>query len=133
MVAAAVEDVDGIEVSRLEIDRAGPTYTIDTVEQLRAPDRKLFLVVGGDVATGIESWHRVEELRRLVTFGIVDREGATPSHAPDGWESVPVPMPRLDVSSTDLRRRVAAGEPVEFLIPLPAVHVIRKRSLYTAG
>jgi nicotinate-nucleotide adenylyltransferase len=139
MVAAAIDGVEGIEVSRLEIDRAGPTYTVDTVEALRgeASERELFLIVGSDVAASIDTWHRADALRAAVTLAIVDREGVAPSAAspaaPPGWRSVWVHMPRLDVSSTELRRRVAAGESVDFLIPPPAARVLRARGLYTGG
>jgi nicotinate-nucleotide adenylyltransferase len=139
MVAAAIDGVEGIEASRLEIDRAGPTYTVDTVEALRgeAPERELFLIVGSDVAASVETWHRADALRAAVTLAIVDREGVAPSAsplaAPPGWRSVWVHMPRLDVSSTELRRRVAAGESVDFLIPPPAARVLRARGLYTGG
>jgi nicotinate-nucleotide adenylyltransferase len=132
MVVAAVEDVDGLEPSRIELDRPGPTYTIDTVEQLRRPDRELFLVVGADVASNLHTWERVDDLRTAVTLALVDREHAAPTVVPAGWHAVHVAMPRLDVSSTDLRRRVAEGVPVEFLVPLPAVRVLRARGLYTA-
>ncbi len=132
MVAAALDGVEGIEASRLEVDRPGPTYTMDTVDQLRAPDRELFLIVGADVAARIETWDRVNELRNAVTLAIVDRDDGRAAESPDGWRAVPVPMPRIDVSSTDLRRRVAEGAPVEFLMPLPAVRVLRERGLYTA-
>ncbi len=139
MVAAAIDGVEGIEVSRLEIDRAGPTYTVDTVEALRGEpsERELFLIVGSDVAASVDTWHRADDLRAAVTLAIVDREGVAPSAsplaAPPGWRSVWVHMPRLDVSSTELRRRVAAGESVDFLIPPPAARVLRARGLYTGG
>jgi nicotinate-nucleotide adenylyltransferase len=143
MVAAAIDGVEGIEVSRLEIDRSGPTYTIDSVETLRreAPSRELFLIVGRDVAASIETWHRADELRAAVTLAIVDREDGAPSvtasgtplATPPGWRTVRVGMPRLDVSSTELRRRIAAGESIDFLIPPPAARVLRARGLYTGG
>jgi nicotinate-nucleotide adenylyltransferase len=135
MVAAAIDGVEGIEVSRLEIDRSGPTYTIDSVETLRreAPSRELFLIVGRDVAASIETWHRADELRAAVTLAIVDREDGAPSVTPPGWRTVRVGMPRLDVSSTELRRRIAAGESIDFLIPPPAARVLRARGLYTGG
>jgi nicotinate-nucleotide adenylyltransferase len=130
MVAAAIEGVDGLEASRLEIDRGGPTYTIDTVRALEAPGRDLFLIMGSDVAASIESWHRVDELRDSVTLAIIDRE---PDRFPDppGWRVVRVITPRFELSSTDLRARIAAGEPVEFLLPLPAVRILQARRLYT--
>ena len=117
MVAAAIGGVDGLEVSRLEIDRPGETYTIDTATQLAAPDRELVLIVGSDVAASLDSWVRADELRDLVTLGIVNRAGTTPGSAPAGWRCEPVSMPRLDIASSDLRRRIAAGEPVDFLVP----------------
>ncbi len=132
MVTAALAGVEGCEPSRLEIDRAGPTYTIDTVNALRAPDCELFLIVGRDVAVSLDTWKAVDELRATVTLAIVDREGEH-TDAPAGWKAVPVEMPRLDVSSTDLRRRVRAGEPVDFLIPSETVRVMRARGLYTSG
>jgi nicotinate-nucleotide adenylyltransferase len=132
MVAAAIDGAEGLEASRLEIDRPGPTYTIDTIEALQSPDRELFLIMGADVAARIDTWHRVDQLRNAVTLAIVGREDAPPTAPPDRWKAVPVPMPRIDVSSTSLRRRLAEGAPVEFLIPLPAVRVLRAHDLYTA-
>jgi nicotinate-nucleotide adenylyltransferase len=132
MVRAAVDGVEGLEPSRLELDRPGPSYTVDTVAALAGPGRRLVLIVGADVASRLASWHRVDELREAVTLAIVEREGAAPAEPPKGWRSERVSLPRLDISSTDLRRRVADGEPIEFLVPLPAVRVIRARGLYTA-
>ena len=83
MVAAAVEGVDGLEASRAEIDRPGPTYTIDTVEAMRAPDRELTLIVGSDAAAGIESWERAGALREAVRLAVVGREHDR--SAPAGW------------------------------------------------
>jgi nicotinate-nucleotide adenylyltransferase len=133
MVVAAVDGVDGLAASRIELDRGGPTYTVDTVESLRreVPDRELFLVVGGDVAAGLDSWHRPADLRAAVTVAVVDRDGA--GGAPPGWRTVRVRMPRLDVSSTEIRRRIAAGESVEGLIPAAAEQVLRARGLYTGA
>ncbi len=131
MVAAAIESVDGLIASRLEIDRAGPTYTVDTVEALRSDRRcELFLVVGSDVAVSLHTWHRSADLREAVTLAVVDREDVAPSIPPAGWRTARVHMPRLDVSSTDLRRRIAAGESVEFLVPPPASRILRAHDLY---
>ncbi len=133
MVAAAIEGCERLIPSRLEIDRSGPTYTIDTVDTLRAAGEcELFLIVGSDVAASLGSWHRAADLRESVSLALVDREDAAPTAAPDGWRCVRVHMPRLDVSSTDLRRRIAAGESVDFLVPPPAARILRARGLYTA-
>ena len=131
MLVAAIDGTEGLEPSRIELEREGPTYTIDTVEELSAPDRELFLVLGSDVAAGISSWHRVDDLRELVTLAIVDRDPA-PFPAPDGWRVARVRVPRLELSSTDLRRRIAAGEPVEFLVPTPAARILHAHGLYRA-
>lgn len=131
MVAAAVEGVEGLEASRVEVDRPGPTYTIDTVEALRAPGRELFLVVGADVASRLDTWHRADELRGLVALAVVHREGEE-DRVPAGWAAQRFTMPRLDVSSSDLRSRLARGAPVDFLVPAGAMRVIRERRLYTA-
>jgi nicotinate-nucleotide adenylyltransferase len=132
MVVAALDGANGIDASRIELERDGPTYTIDTVEQLTKPGRELFLVVGSDVAAGLPSWHRVDELRALVTLAIVDRD-IEPFPAPVGWRVERVAVPRLDLSSTDLRQRVAAGEPVDFLVPAPAARILRAHHLYESA
>ena len=132
MVAAAVAGVDGLEASRLEIDRPGATYTIDTATQLASPDRELTLIIGSDVAASLDSWVRADELRALVTLGVVNRDAGSPGSAPDGWRCRPVSMPRLDIASSDLRRRIATGEPVDFLVPPGALRELRARNLYTA-
>lgn len=133
MVEAAIDGYEGIEASRLELDRSGPTYTIETIELLRAQDRELFFIMGADAAAGLETWKRASELKQCVTIAIVERDGVPSSAAPEGWRVERVHMPRLDISSRDLRRRISAGEPVEFLIPLPAVRVLQAHSLYTSS
>jgi len=132
MLTAALDGVDGLEASRIELDRSGPTYTIDTVEELAAPDRELVLIMGSDVAVALDSWHRVDELRELVTLAIVDRDDVSIPDPP-GWRVARVDVPRMQLSSTDLRRRVAAGEPIEFLVPMPAVRVLRAHKLYAGS
>ena len=108
MVVAALDGVDGLVASRIEMDRDGPTYTIDTVEALAAPGRELFLIMGSDVAANLATWHRVDDLRELVTLAIVDREagrrvhcrrgGAWLASRRPGWSS------RRPISATGSRR-----------------------------
>jgi nicotinate-nucleotide adenylyltransferase len=131
MVAAAVADLDGLEASRIELDRDGPTYTIDTVDALqRDANVDIVLVVGADVAATIDTWHRADELRDRVTLGVVTRDG-NEHVAPDGWRMRHVPMPRVDVSATDVRARVANGGTVDVLVPSAALRVLRAHALYT--
>lgn len=131
MVAAAVADVDGFEASTLELDRSGPTYTIDTVSDLAAAHRDLFLIVGADAAAGLDTWKRAESLREAVTVAVLARATDTALEPLIGWDVRPVTMPRIDVSSTALRDRLARGAPVDFLVPPGAIRVIRERRLYT--
>lgn len=131
MVAAAIAEVDGFEASTLELDRPGPTYTIDTVADLAAAHRDLFLIVGADAAAGLDTWKRAEELREAVTVAVLARASDTAPAPLTGWDVRPVTMPRIDVSSTALRDRLARGAPVDFLVPPGAIRVIRERRLYT--
>jgi nicotinate-nucleotide adenylyltransferase len=133
MVRAAIAGVDGLEVSSIEVDRPGPTYTIDTVEAFAAPGRDLFLIVGADAASRLGTWSRVEDLRAHATLAVVTRAGDGLLLPPElsGWTCLEVPMPRIDISSTDLRARIRRGAPVDFFVPPGAVRVIRDRHLYT--
>jgi nicotinate-nucleotide adenylyltransferase len=131
MVKAAVAGVEGLEVCDLELRRPGPTYTIDTVEELARPDRELVLVLGADAAAALPTWERVGELRDRVSIAVVDREGAEPLPVPAGWPVAHVTMPRLDISSSDIRARLAAGRPIDGLVPPGALRVLREARLYT--
>lgn len=134
MVAAAVEGLDGLEASAIELDRSGPTFTLDTLVALRAPGRELFLVVGADVAAALQTWHGAEELPRLASLVVVDRAGE-PVREVSAWSGsvVRVPMEPVDVSSSDLRERIREGRSVEGLIPPAVVRLIAERRLYTAA
>jgi nicotinate-nucleotide adenylyltransferase len=130
-VRAAVEGIEGLEASDLEITRGGPTFSADTVAELGAADRELFLIVGSDVAARIESWRRVDEVRQAITLVVVERCGEQSASPPGAWRLERVQIPRLDVSSTDLRERMADGRPIEGLVPAGAVRVLREAGLYT--
>jgi nicotinate-nucleotide adenylyltransferase len=132
MVSAAVEGLDGLEASGLEIDRGGVTYTIDTLQVLRsaAPDQQLFLIVGSDAARALHTWHRYEELQDLATLVIVDRDGHSDAEPPPGWSAERVSIPRLDISSSELRDRVRSGQPLEPFLEASVVEEIRSRGLY---
>lgn len=132
VVQAAVEGIDGVEASRLEIDRGGPSYTADTVAELarRHPGSDLFLVVGADVVPDLPTWERMGAVRDAVTLVVVSRPGAEPVLPAPPWLVRAVTIPALDVSSSDLRARVAAGRPVDALVPAAAVREIRRLGLY---
>jgi nicotinate-nucleotide adenylyltransferase len=132
LVAAAVGDVPGLEPSRLEIDRGGQSYTVDTLEQLHGadPDAELHLVVGADVTDELHTWKRPDDIRRLATLVVVNRGGTASPTLPEGWRVKTVGIPDLEVSSSEVRRRLASGAPIDFLVHPDVVRLIRERALY---
>jgi nicotinate-nucleotide adenylyltransferase len=121
-------------VSRIDIDRAGPTYTIDTLRDLsteRGEKTELFFITGADALSQIMTWERVDELCELAHFVGVTRPGHTLADPgfPEGAVSL-YEVPALAISSTDCRARVAAGLPVWYLVPDGVVQYINKRRLY---
>jgi nicotinate-nucleotide adenylyltransferase len=133
MLHAAMGDVDGLEISRLELDRQGPTYTADTLEELhrRVPSPELFLIVGADAAADLATWDRPDVIRDLATIVIVSRADIDKPESPgQGWRVEHVRIPALAISSTDLRRRAARGEPLEGLMAPAAIRCLRERGLY---
>ncbi len=135
MVEAAVQGVEGVEASALEVLRPGASYTADTVAEIArdVPDAELFVILGRDAAEGVPSWERVAELRERVTMVVVDRPGSGEQALAPGFRWVRVESPRLDVSSTDLRSRVRDCRPLDFLLPPPVIDLIEARGLYTGG
>jgi nicotinate-nucleotide adenylyltransferase len=132
MVEAAVDGVDDVEASALEIERGEPSVTADTLEALAAPDRELFVVLGADAVRNMPTWRRLEETRDLAAIVVVERSGAHDVAPPgEGWRVEHVTIPRLEVSSTDIRTRLAEGRPIDGIVPPGTVRVIRGRNLYT--
>ena len=134
MVAAAVGTVDGLEASALEIDRPGLSFTADTLALLRDedPGRELFLILGSDAAVGLPTWDRADEVRSLATLVVVDRPGTRSAAPPPGWTWERCEVPRLEVSSTELRARVADGRPLDYLLTPAVIAAIADRGLYGA-
>jgi nicotinate-nucleotide adenylyltransferase len=132
MVTAAVAGVDGLEASDIELRRGGTSFTADTLAELHAaePDAELYLVLGSDAAAGLPTWERADEVRDGATIVVVTRPGAEHGEPPPGWAWLSVESPRLDVSSTDLRRRVVDGRPLDYLLPPAVIACIEDRSLY---
>jgi len=120
-------------VSRLDIDRHGPTYTIDTLRDVRAqrPDAQLFFITGADAVAQILDWKDVQELWDLAHFVAVSRPGhdLTVSGLPESDVSL-LEVPALAISSTDCRARVARDSPVWYLVPDGVVQYISKHHLY---
>ncbi len=133
LVEAALEDVDGLEASAVEIDREGPSVTADTLEALGGADRELFLILGADAVNNMPTWKRVDDTRPLATVVVIERAGEHAEPPGDGWRVEHVAIPRLDVSSSDIRARLDAGRPVDGLVPSAVLREIEKRGLYTGG
>jgi nicotinate-nucleotide adenylyltransferase len=132
LVDAAVDGVEGVEASAIEIERDAPSVTAETLEALTAPGRELFLVLGADAVANMGTWRRLEETRDLATVVVVERAGDAHSEPPgSGWRVQRVAIPRLDIASTDLRERLGSGRPIDGLVPPAVVRTIRARGLYT--
>jgi nicotinate-nucleotide adenylyltransferase len=138
MSAAAVAADPRFTVSRVDVDRPGPTYAVDTLTDLRAAygdDAELWFITGSDALALVMGWHRSAELFGLARFVGVDR----PGHPRPDLSGFPpgsvthVEVPALAISSTDLRTRVAQGRPVDYLVPDAVVQYIRHHHLYRDG
>jgi nicotinate-nucleotide adenylyltransferase len=132
LVESAIEGIDGVEASALEVERPGPSVTADTLEALTQAERELFLLLGADAVANMGTWKRLDETRVLATVVVIERAGDVHAEPPGpGWRFERLPIPRLDVSSTDIRDRVAAGRPIDGLVPPAVVRRIRDLGLYT--
>ncbi|MEA2154848.1 MAG: nicotinate-nucleotide adenylyltransferase [Solirubrobacteraceae bacterium] len=136
----AVRDDERLGVCDLEVRRGGPSYTVDTLRELHAqtPEDDLTFIVGGDIALGLPSWREPEAVLELATLAVAEREDAV--HAdiaerlrttfPDAPSPVFFDMPRLDISSSQIRRRVADGRSIRYLVPDPVAERIARGRLY---
>ncbi len=135
MTVIATASNPRFSVSRVDVDREGPTYTIDTLTDLHAqrPDAEMFFITGADALSQILSWRDSDRFLRLAHFVGVTRPGYTlaDGHLPEGSVSL-VEIPALAISSSDCRDRVARGMPVWYLVPDGVVQYIEKRGLYRA-
>lgn len=131
LVEAALGGRPGLEASDLEIRRGGDSFTADTLVDLRAaePDADLFVILGNDAAAGFATWERFGEVADLAHLVVVDRPG-TPTPMDDGFDWTRVDIPELEISSTELRQRVAEGRSIDYLTPPGVVALIGERGLY---
>jgi nicotinate-nucleotide adenylyltransferase len=133
LAAAAVDGDPHLVVDLREVDRPGPTFTADTLAELHAeePDAELFFLLGEDAAAGLSRWKRIDEAFELATFVIVTRPGH-PAPEADALPAriVHLEVPQLEVSSTELRHRYAAGLGTRYLVPDRVEAAIRELGLY---
>jgi nicotinate-nucleotide adenylyltransferase len=131
MVQAAVADVPQLVASDLELVAGGPSFTADTLVRLGElhPGAQLYTIVGDDAAAGIHTWERYGEVLERSRMVVVDRPGERVT-LDESVDWIHVEVPRLEVSSTDLRERCADGRPLDYLVTDAVLDVIRERGLY---
>jgi nicotinate-nucleotide adenylyltransferase len=135
----AVNGDERLAVSGLEIERAGPSYTVDTLKELKSqvPESGLFLIVGGDVAAGMPSWHEPERVLALATVAVAKRRGTSKASVDAALQAIRggeraqyFQMPRIGISSTMVRTRARAGEPIKYIVPDAVAGYIEEHGLY---
>jgi nicotinate-nucleotide adenylyltransferase len=136
---AAVGDDPRFEVSRIEADVPGRSYTVDTLRRLHesSPEDELTFIVGGDMAHALPTWHEPEAVLALATLGVAEREGVRRNDIAERLSGLAgadrirfFDMPRLDISSSMIRRRVAQGLPLRYLVPDAVASYIASQRLY---
>lgn len=129
MLEAAVRDEPRFSISRTELERQGPSYTVETLERLAGEDQ-LYLVLGSDAMADFRRWKDPDRIARLATLAIAERPGAP--LLPDDATMVRFDAPRLDISSRELRARAARGRSLRYLVPHAVWRYIEDRGLYRA-
>lgn len=126
MLRAAIEGEPRFCLDTLEIERPAPSYTVETIETLRTrePDARFIYLIGEDNVAQLSTWRRFPDLSEMVQFAVLDRTGLTTAH--------PYPTVRrhVDISASDIRKRVARGQSIRYFVPLAVEKVIRARQLY---
>jgi nicotinate-nucleotide adenylyltransferase len=135
----AVNADERFAVSSLEMQREGPSYMVDTLKELKSqvPDSELFLIVGGDVAAGMPNWHEPERVLSLATVAVAERRGTSKGSVYAALQSIRggeqaqfFRMPRIGISSTMVRTRARAGEPIKYIVPDAVAGYIEEHGLY---
>ena len=126
MLQAAIKREPKFEVDECELLRPPPSYTIDTVEEIRGRecDASIYCLIGEDNVQQLPRWHRFVELEKIVRFVVLDRSGKQPAH------SYQLIHRRLDISATEIRRRVAQGESIRYFVPESVDEIIQREKLY---
>jgi nicotinate-nucleotide adenylyltransferase len=133
MIKASLKGYPALSVSDLELRRSPPSFTIDTVEAFAQayPQAQLYWLIGSDQLSKLHTWHRIEIIRRLVTFLVLDRPGSGRRSRRPGVIYLPQPRP-IAISSTEIRRRVQAHLPVDHLVPAPVARYLNRHPLYSS-
>lgn len=132
MLRAAVDSDRRFQVCSAELRRAGPSFTVDTLRELRRefPDDDLFLLLGADQARELATWREPEQVARLARIVLVSRTGMVALPELQVLVAQSIEVTRVDVSATQIRDRVAAQQPIRYLVPFAVEQIIRERGLY---
>lgn len=134
MVRLAVAGDPRFEVDDVELRRSGASYTVDTLRELRErePDAELFFLLGADQLRELHTWRDPEAVSRLACLAVLSRGEERISEA-GRYRFLPVAVPRIDIAATEIRRRVASGESVRYLVPEAVREMIGSERLYLGG
>ena len=126
MLQAAIENEPGFVVDDCELQRPPPSYTIDTVEQIRRlkDNPTIYCLIGEDNVGKLTKWRRFADLEKMVRFIVLDRTGQQPSHV------YPAIRRKIDISATEIRKRVATGRSIRYFVPPAVEEIIRREKLY---
>lgn len=126
MIQAAIDEEPGFAMNDCELRRPPPSYTIDTVEQIRQlkGDATIYCLIGEDNVGQLTKWRRFADLEKMVRFVVLDRTGQQPSHV------YPVIRRKIDISATEIRKRVATGRSIRYFVPPAVEEIIRREKLY---
>ena len=126
MIQAAIENEPGFAMDDCELRRPSPSYTINTVEQIRQrnADATIYCLIGEDNVDKLTKWRRFDDLEKMVRFVVLDRTGQQPAHR------YPVIRRKIDISSTEIRKRVATGRSIQYFVPPAVEEIIRREKLY---
>jgi len=126
MIKAAIEDEPGFAVDDCELLRPPPSYTIDTIEQIRQRNSEatIYCLIGEDNVDKLTKWRRFADLEKMVHLVVLDRSGKQPHHA------YPIIRRKIDISATEIRKRVATGRSIRYFVPPAVEEIIRREKLY---
>lgn len=129
MLRAATTGEARFAVDDCELQRSPPSYTIDTVEHFRQRESscEIYYLIGKDQVPTLANWCRFDELQKLVRFAVLDRTGTDVTHG------YPVVRRKIDISATEIRKRVASGRSIRYLVPPEVEEIIRRHHLYREG
>jgi nicotinate-nucleotide adenylyltransferase len=126
MIKAAIENEPGFAVDDCELRRPPPSYTIDTIEQIRQHEGNatIYCLIGEDNVDKLPKWRRFADLEKMARFVVLDRSGQQPRH------TYPVIRRQIDISATEIRKRVATGRSIRYFVPTSVEEIIRREKLY---